>query len=233
MRLPTVHSVHRMLLPIQGEGTLVFDGERIPFAAGVLVFCFAGESFCAECSDGSAYMYISFGGGRAEELFRRFAVNKQNRAFDGFDGLIPLWKESLSRASEQNIDLASESVLLYTFSRLNSQVSHGSELIRKIMEITEDSFTDPGLSLSSLADMLAYNPKYISHVFKQKTGMSYSEYLRDMRIKHAVSLLDYGLDSVKNVALLSGFSDPLYFSSVFKKNIGVSPKEYKNGKNDR
>ena len=48
-----------------------------------------------------------------------------------------------------------------------------------------------------------------------------------MRIKYAVSLLEHGIDSVKNVAFLSGFSDPLYFSNVFKKVVGVSPKEYK------
>jgi two-component system response regulator YesN len=49
-----------------------------------------------------------------------------------------------------------------------------------------------------------------------------------MRIKYAVSLFDHGLDSIKNVALLSGFFDPLYFSSVFKQVVGVSPTEYKN-----
>ena len=47
-----------------------------------------------------------------------------------------------------------------------------------------------------------------------------------MRLKYAVSLFDYGLDSVKNVAILSGFADPLYFSSVFKESIGISPREY-------
>ena len=45
-------------------------------------------------------------------------------------------------------------------------------------------------------------------------------------IKYAVSLFDHGIDSVKNVALLSGFQDPLYFSSVFKNVIGVSPTQY-------
>ena len=47
-----------------------------------------------------------------------------------------------------------------------------------------------------------------------------------MRLKYAVALFDSGVDSIKNVAALSGFSDPLYFSSVFKKSIGISPKEY-------
>ena len=47
------------------------------------------------------------------------------------------------------------------------------------------------------------------------------------RVKFAVSLFDHGIDSVKNVAALSGFSDPLYFSSVFKKSIGCSPSDYR------
>ena len=42
----------------------------------------------------------------------------------------------------------------------------------------------------------------------------------------AQSLFNEGLDSVKNVALLSGFSDPLYFSKVFKKRVGCAPTEY-------
>ena len=43
-----------------------------------------------------------------------------------------------------------------------------------------------------------------------------------------VTLFDHGIDSVKNVAFLCGYTDPLYFSNVFKKQIGMSPKEYKN-----
>ena len=47
-----------------------------------------------------------------------------------------------------------------------------------------------------------------------------------MRVKYAVNLCDHGIDSVKNIAFLSGFADPLYFSTVFKKVTGNSPKEY-------
>lgn len=96
-----------------------------------------------------------------------------------------------------------------------------------MLEITEEQFNDPGLSIASLAETLGYNAKYLSHTFKDKMGIGYTEYLRNLRIKYAISLLDHGIDSVKNVALLSGFTDPLYFSTVFKKSVGVSPKEYK------
>ena len=65
---------------------------------------------------------------------------------------------------------------------------------------------------------------------EQEMGVSYSEYLRSVRLKSAVTLLDHGIDSVKNVALLSGFSDPLYFSKVFKDSIGISPSGYTKNK---
>ena len=100
-----------------------------------------------------------------------------------------------------------------------------------MLEIAKQSFTDAEFSISTVAEELNYNPKYLSHFFKKKMGITYSEYLRTLRIQYAASLFDHGIDSVKNIAFLSGYTDPLYFSSVFKKVTGLSPKEYmKQGK---
>ena len=230
MTKPQVLTSDRIILITGGKGVLDFDGICTEFSAGNLFFGFTGELIQVKEPQNASYIYIGFGGSRASELFRRFNINKASRCFDGFDGLIPMWKESLSRASEQTIDLAAESILLYTFSRLTGAMNEKNGLLGRMIEITEEHFKDPELSLSEVAKMLSYNPKYISHLFKEKMKVSYSEYLRSMRIKYAITLFDHGIDSVKNVALLSGFTDPLYFSSVFKKQIGVSPKEYINEK---
>jgi len=228
MERTVILTEHRAILVIQGDGMFNIDGHSIPFTSGTLVFGFKHESFTVVHGNECKYMYITFSGSRADELFRRFDINIRNRSFDGFGSLIPLWSESLSRASQNTIDLASESILLYTFSRITGSLKEQNSLISKIIEISEDQFTDSDLSLASLANILSYNPKYISTLFKDKMGVGYSEYLKTLRIKYAVSLFDHGIESVKNVALLSGFKDPLYFSTVFKKNIGLSPKEYKN-----
>lgn len=217
---------HRVILVTQGEGCFKFGEMRVPFGSGSLVFGFENELFSVSCDNHCEYLYINFSGTRPSELFRRFNINLKNRSFNGFDGLIPLWRDSLSRASEQTTDLASEGILLYTFSRLFANVSEYNNLVNKIVEISEEHFSDPELSIAAIAQMLSYNPKYISHIFKKKMGMGYSEYLRTLRIKYAVMLLEHGIDSVKNVAILSGFKDPFYFSTVFKKSIGISPKEY-------
>ena len=219
----------RIILVIQGKGIFELDEREIPFQPGSLVFGFDDESFITKCSEPCEYMYISFEGSRANELFHRFNINKNCRNFDGFEGLIPLWLESLSGASEQTIDLAAESILLYTFSRLSSNINQQNSIITKVLTISEEQFANSELSITKIAKELDYNPKYLSHHFKEKMGITYSEYLKTLRIKYAVSLFEHGIDSVKNVALLSGFADPLYFSTVFKKVIGVSPKDYKNG----
>lgn len=224
---PSRLTQHRIILVRQGSGIFKFNEQEAAFEKGSLIFGFKNEEFSVKCKPGCEYMYIEFSGGRAELLFRRYGINRSNRYFSNFDGAIPLWLDSLSRASEESIDLASESMLLYTFSRLNAAPAAQNDLINRVLEITEQEFTNSELSLSVVADELTYNSKYLSHIFKEKMGIGYSEYVRTLRIKYAVSLFDHGIDSVKNVAYLSGFTDPLYFSSVFKKTVGVSPGEYK------
>ena len=217
-----------LILLAQSKANFYFDEQVHVVQAGELLFGFRGEKMRIEPLQDAAYIYIEFDGQRADELLRRFGVRSTNRQFAGFEGMIPLCKESLARADEQTIDLAAESMLLYAFSRLGGTSMPNGNLINRMLEITEDRFTDPDFSITALAAELSYNSKYISHVFKKKMGMTYTQYLRSMRIKYAVSLFDHGLDSIKNVALLSGFFDPLYFSSVFKQVVGVSPTEYKN-----
>ncbi len=219
-------SEHRMILVKNGTARFYVDAHAYPVSAGTLFFVLQGEEFYAEPRDGSAYMYVGFHGTRGEELLRRFGISSAHRLIEGFDGLIPLWSESLARASEKTVDLAAESILLYTFSRLHGNMREGDGPADRVVRLTEERFTDPTLSLASLAAELSYNPKYLSHAFRVQMGVGYSEYLRELRIKYAVSLLDHGINSVKNVALLSGFTDPLYFSTVFKKAIGMSPTEY-------
>ena len=227
MKLEKNLKFHHVFIIKQGKITLFADGKKHSVKSGDLFFAFKGENVYALSEDQGEYMYIAFEGIRADELFKRFYITPNNRIFSGFDGIIPLWHESISRASDTNVDLASESILLYTFSRLNVVPNEKSNLINKIIELTEENFTLPELSVAEVAKELSYNSKYISHVFKEKMGVSYVEYLTNLRIKYAISLLDNGIDSVKNVAFLSGFSDPLYFSTVFKKIVGASPRDYK------
>ena len=227
MRSGNVTPYYRALLFTDGNGKIRFDGQTFPISKGLLVFAFPDELYKIEEPENTEYIYINFEGGRAQMLLKRYGISKANRAFPKCESLIPLWKESISRAEEGDVDIISEAVLLFAFSRLSKNSTEKEDAVARAVEYLEENFMDTELSLVEVSSELGYNSKYLSHIFKEKMGMGFSEYLRTLRIRHAVLLFDHNIDSVKNVAILSGFSDPLYFSSVFKKEVGFSPKEYK------
>ena len=210
-----------------GSGALYTEYFKKELSAGMLFFTFAGVSYKIENTDNINYMYITFNGERSRELFNRFKISPSNCIFKGNEGLLCFWQNCLEKANSENLDLISESVLLYSFASM-SLISESKEqhLINDILKYIEDTFTDNKLSLNSVSQKLGYSSKYISRVFKEHMNITFSEYLKNTRIQHAVFLIEQGITAVKNVALLSGYTDPFYFSNVFKQTVGISPSEF-------
>ena len=146
--------------------------------------------------------------------------------YECHDTLISFWEDCLASSNETNIDMLAESALLYSMARLSSKKDSKSDMVSRVLSLTSEHFTSPSLSLSSIAEEIGYHEKYVSSRFKKEVGIPFAQYLRDIRINHAVFLMEQGVVSVKNVAMLSGFSDSLYFSKVFKELKGVSPREF-------
>ncbi|MNN48651.1 HTH-type transcriptional activator Btr [compost metagenome] len=78
-----------------------------------------------------------------------------------------------------------------------------------------------------LASNLGLNRKYLSTIFKQATGMPPRQYLLRYRMERACGLLKKGNYTISEVAGSVGYQDALLFSKMFKKMIGISPKNYK------
>ncbi len=83
------------------------------------------------------------------------------------------------------------------------------------------------LTLDELASVASLSPTYFSKKFKQVTGMGFKEYLNYIRLKNAATAL-YSTDStITDIALEYGFSDSNYFKDLFKKEYGMSPREFR------
>lgn len=100
--------------------------------------------------------------------------------------------------------------------------------VNKALSLIHESFGDD-LSLSQTAYHVGISENYLARLFRQKTGYSFIEYLREYRIQRALELLSDQNLRVGEVANLTGFRDASYFSSVFHRYVGVTPKEYQNG----
>lgn len=83
------------------------------------------------------------------------------------------------------------------------------------------------LSLKTLAAHFKGNAAYIGQCFKRDIGISFSDYLKRIRVEKAKELLINGNYSAKEIAGKVGFQNVTYFSAIFKKETGMSPAEYK------
>ncbi|MFC7751081.1 helix-turn-helix domain-containing protein [Paenibacillus thermoaerophilus] len=83
------------------------------------------------------------------------------------------------------------------------------------------------LTTGQLAEMAGLSPKYFAHLFKKTYGQSAVEYLTDLRINRAKRYLAESGARLREIALQVGYSDEFYFSHKFKKEVGVSPSDYK------
>ncbi|MDY4138746.1 MAG: response regulator [Eubacteriales bacterium] len=83
------------------------------------------------------------------------------------------------------------------------------------------------LSLADLADHLALHPNYISALFTKVSGMSFSQYLRHVRIEEACRLIRTTNDKFYLIGERVGYPDPVHFARTFRAEVGCSPKEYR------
>lgn len=214
---------------VKGKGVLNQNDQKYTISKGDAFFVKKNACFNINENEELAYFYISFYGRRADELVERFNLSDSNCVFglcEHCEKLTAFGFDCLNNASDQKLDILSECGLLYLLAHLETNQRKADNLLQNIMELTNKNFTDPGFSLSTLSQMMGYSTKYLSFFFKKNKGICYSQYIRDLRIKHSVFLMEQGITSVKNVALLSGFSDALYYSKIFKQEIGKTPTEH-------
>ena len=101
-----------------------------------------------------------------------------------------------------------------------------SPIIQKIIAyIDTDLRTD--LSLKTFAKYLNVNASYLSVQFRKETGKTLTEYIRDVRMDAAAYLLRNTRLQIQTVAQHCGMSDVNYFSKLFKKTHGITPKQFR------
>jgi two-component system response regulator YesN len=131
--------------------------------------------------------------------------------------------ETIEQLREQVYKIVS-SALAYRDSQPKSQYKN---MIHQAKEYIEQHFTDPDLSLNEVAGRVNLSASHFSVVFSQETGQTFKEYLTEARINKAKELLLTSALRSADIAYQVGYNDPHYFSSVFKKQTGLSPIEFR------
>lgn len=117
-----------------------------------------------------------------------------------------------------------EVMISFCNTKKNSQCS---DSVVKAQRYIADHFADPDICLHSVAEEIALSPNHFSAVFSQECGLTFIEYLTKVRIAQAKILLKTSKKRSADICYDVGFNDPHYFSFIFKKNTGLSPREYR------
>ena len=97
----------------------------------------------------------------------------------------------------------------------------------KIVKFITDNIDDPDLKIDDIAQAMGMSRSVLYGKIKNAVGMSPVDFVRHIRILRASELLKQTDDTLTSIAFSVGFSDPKYFSKVFKKEMGIIPSEYR------
>ncbi|MFC5447054.1 response regulator [Paenibacillus aestuarii] len=104
-----------------------------------------------------------------------------------------------------------------------------SPLVRRAKLFVQEHYAEPELTLEEVAESLQVSPVYFGRVFKQEVGVSLGQYLAQMRMKRAIQLLVSTELNILEIAERVGYHSQHYFSTSFRKAIGISPLQYRRG----
>jgi len=110
---------------------------------------------------------------------------------------------------------------------LNPSMLKYQSVIHKALGFIKENFTDPDISLNVVADVVNLSPSHFSTIFSQSLGQTFIDYLTECRLRHAKELLAQTDEKLSTIAMDIGYNDPNYFSYLFKKREGLTPKEFR------
>ena len=109
---------------------------------------------------------------------------------------------------------------------MSRRENRSNGVIDRAREYIQNNYKND-ISLDDVSREIDISPYYFSKIFKEAMGENFIEYLTNLRIEKAKELLDKTDMSMKEICVEVGYSNPNYFSRIFKKNVGVTPTEYK------
>ncbi len=146
---------------------------------------------------------------------------------------ISLYEGIVTKETTEEMFHALKDVLINFQEHLNINNSRGNErLYIKIKNYLNSRYSMPDLSLRKVAEAFNISQGYLCSIFSDYSEETFIEYLTSLRIGKACELIVKSNYLIYEISYKVGFRNPTYFSSVFRKKMGVSPNQYRNMKKD-
>lgn len=236
---PAVRPNYILHYIMEGKGKFLVNGEEYNLrkGQGFLIEPEVQTFYQADEEVPWTYLWIGFGGKKAEDYLRDLGLNKKQLIFQCGCGE-ELKQIVYSMLKHRKYTAANEYFLeglLYTFFGTlkenmeiagNAGEKDGNLYVRKAVEFIQNNYADP-VRVKDIADYVGVNRSYLYTLFQDNLQLSPKEYLTNFRLTRAAELLQLTDLSVETVAMSCGYQDALGFSKIFKAKMGITPSAYR------
>ncbi|WP_026489539.1 AraC family transcriptional regulator [Butyrivibrio sp. XBB1001] len=224
---------------LSGKGSFSIGGKRYPLTEkyGFLIVPDELAYYVADEKDPWTYVWIGFGGRRAEEIVSQLGLSLQQPVFksekskDIYDIVKDMMDHNTFSVED---DLRRNGLLSMFLSVIASGLSvtpksdsgSANDYVNRAQAYVRSNYCNP-IKVTDIADYVCINRSYLYTLFQNALGISPQQYLARYRIAKAVELLQLTSLPIESVAISCGYSDPLVFSKAFKQEKGISPSTYR------
>jgi AraC family transcriptional regulator, arabinose operon regulatory protein len=225
---------------VEGEGELLTDEKtyRIKEGMGMLLFQGVAHEYYAVSPDWIVD-WIVFDGHQVDHFLKHTAgVTTSGALYVSRPDIFQSKIRSVLDTDESDPALTSlkysstlysllTDIVQYTSIHPNNSASDQYFRLKPLFHYIEQNYDKP-LTLEAMADVIGITPQHLCTLFKKTTGVRIFQYIHSVRIKKSKELLlQYPQLQIKEVALMAGFEDANYFSSVFRKLEQISPNQFR------
>ena len=233
---------YQLLYIVKGRGELVLEGSgRYNISAGDMFMLFPGQWHTYKPADDSGWSeyWIGFRGENIDNRVERgffsahspiyqIGYNQQmeqlyREAIDIADSQPPFFQQLLAGVVNHILGLM---FMTMHSNRLTGSQGSAPELMTRAKHYIEQA-VESDVKMPQIAKRLNISYSAFRHLFKLYTGISPARYLTDLRLYRAKELLRRSDISVKEISYILRFGSPEYFTTMFKRNTGLTPSQYR------
>lgn len=225
-----------------GKGTFFCENKSYTLSAGqgFLISPNIITSYRADANNPWTYSWIGFNGTNAESYLSQTGLSIENPVFkyqdaNAFSQIFSELKKLNRNTVVGQIRMIGYLYMLLALLMENTSLlslqgkaffSSKEEYVKNAVSYIQTNYSRK-LSVEEIANFIGLNRSYFGVIFKELTGMSPQDFIIDFRIDKAKKLLSDMSMNIGDVSRSIGYEDPLTFSKIFKKNVGVSPNAYR------
>jgi AraC-like DNA-binding protein len=235
--LPHLHHHIEFFYLTDGETEVTIDGEKYLARAGDIAMVFPNQIHAFD-DIGEIKGYIVIASPEVfssfSEIFKNFKLKNPVITVENKNEIESLFKKTCKADKENSLYSKAKMTgyltvilsLILENEELSKEIEVDLSSLKKILYYCDTHYAEP-LSLSVLEKKLGFNRYYISHVFYDKIGIGFSDYINLLRINAAKSKLRHSDDRITDIALDSGFVSIRTFNRQFISLVGMTPNEYR------